>query len=187
MRKLCLILFLALFTISFVYAQEDVAGLNKIDTITFNGTTQASIKEGNALKILYNDKEHIIKATALSEDENAAQLTIFIAGAETPFYTTIRDGLTVRMDFERDNIIDVILRFVSIEDNTLNLVIESVAINGSSKTEDVKENQPAEDTKEGNNKGSYNIYIGIAILLIIIIIGVTLYLLSNKKSRENSQ
>ena len=185
MRKLCLILFLALFTISFAYAQDDVAGLKKIDTITFNGTTQVSIEEGNALKILYNDKEHIIKVTAL--DENVAQLTIFIAGAETPFYTTLRDGLMVRMDFERDNVVDALLKFISIENSILNLKIESVAINGSSSnTKDmgIKEDQP---TKEGNNKGGYNIYIGIAILLVIIIIGVTLYLLSNKKSRENSQ
>ena len=138
-------------------------------------------KEKDTVRIFYLGKETEVMLRSVDAQKNSLKLTLFIEGAETPQYVTLKQGINIMFDVDKDRIKDLIIRPIYISKENSVISIEKISI----------ENQPAGPTGEAisipkveSSEPKTNLKVGLYISLGIIIIGLTTFLIFRKKKNQ---
>lgn len=92
-----------------------------------------TLSEKDAVRFNFKDKEHKIMVGEIVEEKNMVKLTVFIEGAEVPSYTTLSPKYNLlRLDFERDDVMDMDVKLMKVENNKVTLLFKKVNELGSS-------------------------------------------------------
>ena len=70
------------------------------------------------------EKEHKVMIREVRSDSNFIKLTVFIQGAETPQYLNLGFKNIVRLDFDRDNLDDMVISLNKIENKEITFTLE---------------------------------------------------------------
>ncbi|HLC63104.1 MAG TPA: LPXTG cell wall anchor domain-containing protein [Candidatus Nanoarchaeia archaeon] len=156
------------------------ASLYKEDFSNINQQT-FTLKEKDTVRIFYLGKETEVMLRSVDAQKNSLKLTLFIEGAETPQYVTLKQGINIMFDVDKDRIKDLIIRPIYISKENSVISIEKISI----------ENQPAGPTGEAisipkveSSEPKTNLKVGLYISLGIIIIGLTTFLIFRKKKNQ---
>ena len=161
-----------IYDIDFSKGPTYIVTLNDGDAVRFNfpvrqyenGNYSTMEEKRNSKYTLANHEQRIV-VRKINADKNMIDLTLFIAGAETPQYFTLAEDNVVKVDFERDDINDLIIGLYKLDKNKVELILQKTSLesidNGS--------------TKKGvldwiNNIDKKQTYYAIAVLIILIVI-----------------
>src|SRR3989344_5115687 len=140
------------------------ASLYKEDFSNINQQT-FTLKEKDTVRIFYLGKETEVMLRSVDAQKNSLKLTLFIEGAETPQYVTLKQGINIMFDVDKDRIKDLIIRPIYISKENSVISIEKISI----------ENQPAGPTGEAisipkveSSEPKTNLKVGLYISLGII-------------------
>ena len=86
-----------------------VSAEGNIYTIDFSEKPEVSVvlSERDLVRFAVDNKEHKFMVRDISLAKQRVEITVFIEGAETPYYQTLHPGLALKLDFEKDWVIDM--------------------------------------------------------------------------------
>jgi hypothetical protein len=119
-----------------------------------------TLKERDILEFPWEGQTHRVMVREIGTSNKSVQLTIFIEGAETPFYAVISKESYSKLDFDRDDNPDLLIGLTGVNEKDVTLYLI-----------------PGEEEKAKNNT-TLN---GIAIIVAIILVGLMAYLLFFRK------
>ena len=95
----------------------------------------STLEEKRNSKYELNELEQKLMVREVNEKNNSTALTLFIYGAEIPqYFTLVRDNM-IKVDFERDNIDDLLIRFYEIRGDKVALVLQKISLENVEKKE----------------------------------------------------
>ncbi len=178
MKKLLLVWILLLvstvsagviYDIDFSENPTQIVILNENDIVRFDfpvrqyeNKTFSSLEEKRNSKYELKKLEQKLMVRDVNEKGNSTALTLFIYGAETPQYFTLAKDNMIKIDFERDNIDDLIIRFYEIKGNKVALVLQKISL------ENVEEKESFFSKLKTNKNVIYYIIGGVIILSLIL-------------------
>lgn len=119
MKNKAILLLLVLLIVPFVSSAD-------VKILDFNEVNETFIilEEKDAVRFdMYGD--HKIMVREIREDSVA--LTVFIDGAETPNYIVLDDTHSVKIDFQRDDVDDMLIELNFIKENTTSIRLERLS------------------------------------------------------------
>jgi hypothetical protein len=174
--------------------------VNYLNNFTNQSYQTADLSPGDSLLFNYKDGRHAIIFNKF-EVNNSVSMTIFVFQTnygeiprnQSAMFVTLKTGIKVGLDLDRDNIQDVDIRYlrqifgkatiqiVPLNLSDANIIHNQVIDNNQNINEtNISINGPIEQQKS-------NAAIGVSIIIGIIIIGVLIYwLVTRKKSTDKT-
>lgn len=112
MKMKFMLLFLVLLAIPICVKAGDV------QVVDFNYTNDTIVILGEKDMVrfdLYGDQKVMVRD--IGNDGNSVALTVFVEGAELPNYISLDQEHSIKVDFQRDNIDDLMIELVSVNEN----------------------------------------------------------------------
>ena len=157
-----------IYDIDFSENPTQIVILNENDIVRFDFPVRqyenkafSTLEEKRNSKYELNELEQGLLVREVNEKSNSTALTLFIYGAETPQYFTLAKDNMIKVDFERDNIDDLLIRFYEIKGNKVALVLQKISL------ENVEEKISFLD-KLTNKNIIYYVISGIIVLFLVL-------------------
>ena len=147
-----------------------------------NSTTTYNLQEKDAVRINIENKTVEVMLRQAIPEQSTAKLTIFIEGAETPQYVSVKTSNRLYLDVNRDQTKDIMLQTFYVSKNNTVLSLTKLeknsgpASNNSFIIPDETTTIPQENLQKNRS-----FLIGIYITSGIIILGLITYFLLKKK------
>ena len=158
-----------IYDIDFSENPTHIVILNEKDSVRFDfpvrqyeNKTFSTLEEKRNSKYELNELEQKLTVREVNEKSNSTALTLFIYGAETPQYFTLAKDNMIKVDFERDNIDNLLIRFYEIRGNKITLVLQKLSL------ENVEEKINFLDKLKINKNIIYYVIGGVIILFLIL-------------------
>lgn len=158
-----------IYDIDFSENPTHIVILNEKDMVRFDfpvrqyeNKTLSTLEEKRNSRYELNELEQKLMVREVNEKSNSTALTLFIYDAETPQYFTLAQDNMIKVDFEKDNIDDLLIRFYKIEGNKVALILQKISL------ESVEENKGFLDILKDNKNIIYYIIGGVIILFLIL-------------------
>jgi len=126
--------FILLFTL-IVFSSFILSG--DIKTLDFTNQTnyQWSFQEGNAIRFDFKGMDNKIVVRKIDPLEKRIDITVFVEGAEVPFYQAVSSKFKIDLDFDRDDVNDMEVRLYGFQKNNTGVLL----VNGLSSFEKEEE------------------------------------------------
>jgi hypothetical protein len=185
MKKILIILGILLLFISTAHAGSIVY----LKNFTNQSYQTADLSEGDSLLFNYKDGRHAIIFNNF-EKNNSVTMTIFvfqtsygnITRNQSAMFVTLKPGIKLSLDFDRDKISDVEIRYLRqmFGKATIQIVPLNLSDANIMHEDKITNNNLTGSSDKPIGKNS-NTVIGISIIVGIIIIGMLIYWLLTKK------
>ncbi|MEM4244790.1 MAG: hypothetical protein QW404_01970 [Candidatus Nanoarchaeia archaeon] len=161
-----------------------VFAAGEMRTIDFSNSSAllVQINTHDGVRFDWGDKNHKVVIRNINVAKNLVEVTNFVEGAPTPYYTSLNPKTTIMLDFDRDDVRDLEISLVKFVDNdTVILLFQKLS-------------EPKPPTEGGNvqvtgwftkvfSKGPFNsAYYNLGLLIVIVI--VVILLLSTRPVRR---
>lgn len=164
MKKTLVYLFLVLICLSYVFAGTSYKlDFSEEDTLLFG------LEEKDRIEFELNEGTHTIILDKVKEDKIDLDVFLFIDRKEkqTPFYVTINNKKTLRLDLDKDGNSDLLIGLAKTFGNKAELIFK--------KPTDVVDNQITGQTisnipKSKNYTGFIGVLIGLIVILCVFLI-----------------
>ncbi len=162
-----------IYDVDFAEGPTHIITLNERDVVRFNfsvreyeNRTFSTLEEKRKSEYNLEDIEQKLMIREVNKKNGWVSLTLFIYGAETPQYFTLAKGNMIKVDFERDNIDDLIIGLDKIEGKGVGLILQKISIESKDKISS-KEKGFFEKIKV-NLSTIYYVVGGLIILILIL-------------------
>ena len=134
----------------------------------------------NESEFLFVEKDERVMVNNINNDKGLVDLTVFIEGAETPFYASIDKERVLNVDFERDGVDDLRVGLYGIQGDNVTLIFEKILEKDKPKDGKLPGENVENKNVDGNKKEvfsfvslllmyKYFIFVGILIILVLVI------------------
>ena len=158
-----------IYDIDFSENPTQIVILNEKDIVRFDfpvrqyeNKTFSTLEEKRNSKYTLNGLEQKLMVREVNEKDNKTALTLFVYGAETPQYFVLAKDNMIKVDFERDNIDDLLIRFYEIKGNKVALVLQKISL------ENVEKKASFLERLKTNKNIIYYVIGGIIVLFLIV-------------------
>ena len=115
--------FILLSALVVVFAGFAFAG--DIKTLDFTNQTnyQWSFQEGDAIRFDFKGMDNKIVVRKIDQLEKRIDITVFVEGAEVPFYQAVSSKFKIDLDFDRDDVNDMEVRLYGFQKNNTGVLL----------------------------------------------------------------
>lgn len=158
-----------IYDIDFSENPTQIVILNEKDMVRFDfpvrqyeNKTFSTLEEKRETNYILEEEEQKLMVREVNEKDNKTALTLFIHDAETPQYFVLAKDNMIKVDFEKDNIDDLLIRFYEIKGNKVALVLQKISL------ENVEKKTRFLERLKTNKNIIYYVIGGIIILFLIL-------------------
>ncbi len=168
---------LVIFGICILLSFQNVLAEGQVHRLDFSDKAKLkaiTMDERDIVRFYWGEKEHKFMVRDVKVENNKVDVTMFIEGAETPYYWTLDTKTLMHVDFERDDEKDMNIFVYEIYDNnSVILVFEKLnAFPGQEKLDnEITGATVGSETisKRSSSWVAWSLLIGLLVIIVLII------------------